>query len=57
MVSEAQKRANRKWAAKNREKKALYRDRATAKKFIKDEADCDDLKDLEKLIDDRKKSK
>lgn len=57
MVSEAQKRASQRWFEKNRDKQTLYRHRSAAKKFIKDEATDKDLDDLEKLIDERKKSK
>lgn len=50
MVSEAQKRANEKWKAANKEKQKIYRYRSQAKKFINEFADKEDLKTLEELI-------
>lgn len=55
MVSEAQKRANKKWNEKHKEENRIYRYRSYARKFIKDIATTDDLKELQQLINDRLK--
>lgn len=52
-VSEAQQRAKKKWDSKNKDKNRVYRYRSYARKFIKDIANEDDLKELSKLIDDK----
>lgn len=53
MVSEAQKRAKKKWDDKNKDRNRIYRYRSYARKFIRDLATDDDLKELEKLIHKR----
>lgn len=53
MTSEAQKRANEKWKAANKEKQKIYRYRSQAKKFINEFASQDDLWELRKMIDDK----
>lgn len=53
-TSEAQKRANRKWRSKNKEKQQLYNHRSTAKRFVKRYASIDDLIELENLIHERR---
>ena len=53
MVSEAQKRAKKKCDDKNKDKNRIYRYRSYARKFVRDLATEDDLKELRKLIDDR----
>lgn len=53
MVSEAQKRANEKWKAANKEKQKIYRYRSQAKKFINEFATQDDLAELKKMIEER----
>lgn len=53
MVSEAQKRAKKKWDDKNKDKNRVYRYRSYARKFIRDLAVEDDLKELEELIHKR----
>lgn len=53
MVSEAQLRANKKWNDKNKDKQRIYRYRSYARKFIRDLADNDDLKELQELIQER----
>lgn len=50
MTSEAQKRANEKWKAANKEKQKIYRYRSQAKKFINEFATKEDLEDLEEMI-------
>lgn len=51
MVSEAQLRANKKWSDKNKDKQRIYRYRSYARKFVRDLATADDLKELRKMID------
>ncbi|WP_270754934.1 hypothetical protein [Ligilactobacillus ruminis] len=53
MTSEAQKRANEKWKAANKEKQKIYRYRSQAKKFINEFASQGDLLELRKMIDDK----
>lgn len=53
MVSEAQLKANKKWNDKNKDKQRIYRYRSYARKFIRDLATEDDLKELEELIHKR----
>lgn len=50
MVSEAQKRAKKKWDDKNKDKNRVYRYRSYIRKYIKDIAAEDDLKELLNLI-------
>ncbi|WP_304974523.1 hypothetical protein [uncultured Limosilactobacillus sp.] len=47
------KRAKKKWDDKNKDKNRVYRYRSYARKFIRDLADEDDLKELEELIHKR----
>lgn len=54
-VSEAQKRASRKWDKKNKEKKNYIVVKANAKRFINKFATASDLDNLEKLISERRK--
>ena len=53
MVIEAQQRAKKKWDDKNKDKNRIYRYRSYARKFIRDLATDDDLKELQELIDKR----
>ena len=53
MVSEAQQRAKKKWDDKNKDKNRIYRYRSYARKFIRDLATDDDLKEWQELIDKR----
>lgn len=53
-LTEARKRANKKWDEANKEKKKIYTYRAMAKKFIRDFATEKDLEDLLQLIEERK---
>lgn len=53
MVSEAQKRANEKWKAANKEKQKIYRYRSQAKKFINEFATEDDLVELQRMIKEK----
>lgn len=49
MTSEAQKRANEKWKAANKEKQKIYRYRSQAKKFINEFATKEDLEEMIKI--------
>ncbi|WP_323075045.1 hypothetical protein [Limosilactobacillus reuteri] len=53
VVSEAQRRANKKWNDKHKEENRIYRYRSYARKYVKDIATTDDLKELQQLINDR----
>lgn len=52
-VSEAQQRAKKKWDSKNKDRNRIYRYRSYARKFVKDLANDDDLKELQSLIHNR----
>ncbi|CAM3195956.1 hypothetical protein SAMN04487792_1671 [Lactobacillus bombicola] len=53
-LSEAKKRANARWNAKNKEKQLIYTTKSAAKRFVKEFADEDELKELEQLIAQRR---
>lgn len=53
MVSEAQLKANKKWNDKNKDKQRIYRYRSYARKFVRELATEDDLKELQELIHKR----
>ncbi len=53
MVSKAQLKANKKWNDKNKDKQRIYRYRSYARKFVRDLATYDDLKELQELIQER----
>lgn len=46
--------ANQKWEKKNGEYASYLKSRSSAKSFIRNKATLDDLKELLKLIDERK---
>lgn len=52
-VSEAQRKANKKWDNKNRERKRYINRRSTAKNFILKLATLDDLKQIKIYIKQR----
>lgn len=52
-TSEAQLKAAKKWNDKNKDKQRIYRYRSYARKFIRDLATDDDLKELRKMIDEK----
>lgn len=52
-VSEAQRKANRKWMAKNKDKQRIYQYRANAKKFIREMATDDDLIKIREMVEER----
>ena len=55
MLSEARKKANKKWDDKNKEKRKLYQYRSYAKKYVKGLASEEDLLELRQMIDERLK--
>lgn len=55
MVSEAQKRATKKWREKNKEQARRNSYRRSARTFIRSHAQEEDLKELEELIAERRK--
>lgn len=54
-TSESQTRANKNWAEKNREYSSYLRSRSSARSFIRNKATEEDLKELEQLIEERRK--
>ncbi|MBF5067564.1 hypothetical protein G6O45_30650, partial [Salmonella enterica subsp. enterica serovar Istanbul] len=52
-LSEARRKANKKWNEKNKDKQRVYLYRSHAKKFVREIANEDDLKELRKMIDDK----
>ncbi|MDT2797902.1 hypothetical protein [Enterococcus cecorum] len=55
-VSESQKRAQKKYDEKNREKRTYLSQRSTSRGFIRNKATLEDLEELEELIAERKKA-
>lgn len=54
-ISEARKKANKKWDDKNKERMKYLRYRSYTKTFINQLSTVDDLTELSKLIDKRHK--
>lgn len=54
-TSEAQTKANKNWAEKNREYSSYLRSRSSARSFIRNKATLEDLEELENLIEERRK--
>lgn len=54
-ISEARKRANKKWDANNKERKNYLSYRSQAKSFIRRYATAEDLNVLETIISEKKK--
>ena len=54
-VSEAQKRASRKWERKNKSRRQYINRRSAARNFIKKEATEEDLDELRTLLKNREK--
>lgn len=52
-LSEARRKANKKWNDKNKDKQRVYLYRSHAKTFVREIASEDDLKELRKMIDKR----
>lgn len=55
-ISDARKRANKKWDANNKERKNYLSYRSQAKSFIRRYATAEDLNVLEKIILEKRKS-
>lgn len=55
MTSEAHKRANKKWKDNNKDKQRVYQYRSYARSYITKMATAEDLDELVKLIDERRK--
>ena len=54
-TTEAQNRATKKWGDKNKDKQRIYRYRSYARKYVRDIATLDDLKELSQMIVERMK--
>lgn len=55
MTTEAQERATKKWKESNRAKQRIYQNRSAARRFIREMADLEDLKELKGLISTRER--
>ncbi|WP_347907000.1 hypothetical protein V4S29_06450 [Enterococcus cecorum] len=55
-VSDSQRKAQKKYDEKNREKRTYLSQRSTSRGFIRNKATLDDLEELEELITARKKA-
>lgn len=55
-VSESQKRAQKKYDEKNREKRTYLSQRSTSRGFIRNKATLEDLEELAELIEECKKA-
>jgi hypothetical protein len=55
-LSEAKRKANKKWDDKNKERKAYIVKRSTARNFIKN-MNREDIQEFEQLIQERKERK
>lgn len=55
MTSEAHKRANKKWKDNNKDRQRVYQYRSYARSYITKMATTEDLDELVKLIDERRK--
>lgn len=53
MTTEAQKEAAKRWTERNRAKQRIYQNRSAARRFIREMADLEDLKELKGLISTR----
>jgi len=51
----AQTEANKRWQEQNKEKAKYLSNRSRARSFIKNQATSEDLEELEKLIEERRK--
>ena len=56
-VTEAQKRANKAWADKNKERRNYLSRRSSARSFIRNVATQEDLLELKNMIEERLKDK
>lgn len=52
----AQTEANKRWQEKNRERARYLRNRSAARSFLRNQATLEDIAELEKLMEERKKS-
>lgn len=52
-LSESKRASNKRWDDKNKDKKRIYRYRSYARKYVRDIASEDDLKELRQMIDER----
>lgn len=55
-VSDSQRKAQKKYDEKNREKRTYLSQRSTSRSFIRNKATMEDLEELEELITARKKA-
>lgn len=55
VLTDAQKRANEKWHKNHRDRANYIAMRSSARSFIRKKSTLDDLKELETIIDNRRK--
>lgn len=55
-MTDARKRANKKWAENNREYRNYLSKRSSARSFIRNHATMDDLNELEEIIKEKKEA-
>ncbi|MFD1417199.1 hypothetical protein [Companilactobacillus keshanensis] len=55
VLSDAQRKANKKWHKNNKERANYIAMRSSARSFIRKKSTLDDLKELEQIINNRKK--
>lgn len=55
-MTDARKRANKKWAENNREHRNYLSKRSSARSFIRNHATMDDLNELEEIIKEKKEA-
>lgn len=55
VLSDAQRKANKKWHKNNKERANYIAMRSSARSFIRKKSTLDDLKELQQIIDNRKK--
>lgn len=55
-VSDSQRKAQKKYDEKNREKRTYLSQRSTSRGFIRNKATLEDLEELAELIEERKKA-
>lgn len=52
-LTEARKKANKKWNDKNKAKSRVYSYRSTARKFVREMATLEDIAELRELLEKR----
>ncbi|WP_125570447.1 hypothetical protein [Lacticaseibacillus songhuajiangensis] len=53
-LTDARRRANKKWDDANKDRKRYIQKRSVAKSFIKNDSTAEDIDDLQSLLDERR---